>query len=83
MRDNPHIPTTRKRAVLTLLALSAVAMTTLRVGAGSVMPEEAAGASDVVTYQAIVTELLAGTPYHVAVGNQLRAVGYATREVFN
>ncbi|HKY23341.1 MAG TPA: hypothetical protein VJM31_19145 [Vicinamibacterales bacterium] len=75
--------TERNRAVLTLLALGALAIAALYGTKPSAMAGTVTGAIDIVTYRAILGKLRVGTPYYVAVGEELRQGRYATREVFN
>jgi len=72
----------RIRAVFTLIVLLIVGLLALRspkpdVGNGI------SGASDVATYQSILTRLRKGEGYYQVIGEELRRGHYATREIFN
>lgn len=72
----------RRSALLRLCLL-------LIVGAAGVIwpptfgPSRPTGSGDVSLYRDIVARLRHGEPYHAAVGAELRARGYASKEVFN
>jgi hypothetical protein len=72
----------RTRALLTLLALSAVGVAALLSPAPAIVPQ-APDKTDVAAFQAVVRRLRAGAEYYPSMSSELRSRGYPTSSAFN
>ena len=74
--------TARGRAAVTLTVVAVVGLIAAWTGPSPIGTTSAAR-SDIAMYRAVIARLRAGEPYHSTIGSELRARGYASREVFN